>query len=122
VHGSGGNTITFSYTAAAGGLNNGALRLTVPVGWSAPSTTGTSPGYSAASSGTLSVSGRVITVGGVTLAGGQTLTIVYGSKAAGGPGALAPSSPGSQPWGAQERSSMASVFANLANSPAIQVT
>jgi parallel beta-helix repeat protein len=122
VHSSGGNTITFTYTAAAGGLNNGALRLTVPVGWSAPSTTGTSPGYSTASSGALSVSGRVITVGGVTLAGGQTLTIVYGSKTAGGSGAIAPSSPGSQLWQAQERSSIAGVFANLANSPAIQVT
>ena len=65
-----GNTLTFTYTAATGGMSNGAVRLTVPTGWSAPSTTGTAAGYTTASTGTVGVAGQVITVTGVTLAGG----------------------------------------------------
>src|SRR5439155_1318217 len=34
-----GNTITFTYTAAAGGMQNGSITLVVPAGWTAPSTT-----------------------------------------------------------------------------------
>src|SRR5438093_8986364 len=34
---SSGNTITFTYTAATGGLSNGSVTLAVPSGWSAPS-------------------------------------------------------------------------------------
>src|ERR1017187_456539 len=41
-YGSTGHVITFPYTAAAGGGAGGGGPLTVPPGWSAPSTTGTS--------------------------------------------------------------------------------
>src|SRR5207302_7390764 len=70
-----GNTITFTYTAATGGLSNGAAPLAVPSGWNAPSTTGSNPGYTTSSTGTVSVSGQTITVSSVTLAGGATMTI-----------------------------------------------
>ena len=40
-----GNTLTFTYTAATGGMRNGSVTLVVPAGWSAPSTTGTAAGY-----------------------------------------------------------------------------
>ena len=59
-------------------MSNGAVQIDVPAGWSAPSTTGTAAGYSTASSGTLGVSGQTITVTGLTLAGGATVTVVYG--------------------------------------------
>src|SRR5207302_1817790 len=72
--GSTGNTMTFTYTAAAGGLSNGSVTLVVPGGWSAPSTTGSNAGYTTASTGTVSVSSQTITVSSVTLAGGATMT------------------------------------------------
>src|SRR5207302_2317541 len=70
-----GQTITFTYTAPTGGISNGAVTLTVPSGWSAPSTTGSAAGYTTASSGTVSVSGQTITVSSLTIAGGSNLTI-----------------------------------------------
>src|SRR5207237_645831 len=87
-----GQTITFTYTAPTGGISNGAVTLTVPSGWSAPSTTDSAAGYSTASAGTLSISSSTITVSSLTLAAGNTLTITYGSTASGGPGAAATSS------------------------------
>ncbi|MGP8162400.1 MAG: hypothetical protein ACLQAN_01235, partial [Acidimicrobiales bacterium] len=45
ANGSTGNTITFTYTAASGGVSGGAVTIAVPTGWSAPSTTGTAAGY-----------------------------------------------------------------------------
>src|SRR5439155_17340252 len=53
-----GRTITFTYTAATGGTSNGSVTLVVPSGWSVPSTTGASAGYSISSAGTLNVSGQ----------------------------------------------------------------
>src|SRR5689334_15951423 len=48
-----GRTITFTYTAASGGMQNGSITLVVPAGWSAPSTTGANAGYTTASTGTV---------------------------------------------------------------------
>src|SRR5277367_4081544 len=56
--GSTGHVITFTYTAATGGVSDGGVHLTVPSGWSAPSTTGTSAGYTTASTGTVSLDGQ----------------------------------------------------------------
>lgn len=67
---------------------NGMLRINVPTGWSAPSTTTSAPGYVTSNFGTVSVSGQQITISGITRNATQTLTIVYGSKAGGGPNAL----------------------------------
>ena len=39
-----GHTLTFTYTAATGGMLNGTVTLVVPGGWSAPSTTARTPG------------------------------------------------------------------------------
>lgn len=119
--GSSGNTITFTYKAAKAGLVDGAVRLVVPSEWSLPSASGSDPGYTTASAGTLSTSGQALTVSGVTLAAGQTLTIVYGSKASLGPGASAPASGSGQTWLTQERSTSSGTFLNLAVSPQITV-
>ena len=116
-----GNTITFTYTAAAAGILNGAVTLVVPSGWSAPSLTGPAAGFTTSSVGTVGVGGQTITVSGVTLSGGGTLTIVYGSKASSGPGAKAPSTAGAQIWQSQERSVLGGLLTNLASSPSITV-
>ena len=71
-----GNAITFTYTAATGGLSNGSITLAAPSGWSAPSTTGSAAGYTTSSPGTISTAGQTITVSGITLGSGATLTIV----------------------------------------------
>ena len=120
-NGSTGNTLTFTYTAAAGGMASGDVTVTAPAGWSAPSTTATDPGYATASSGTVSASGQTITVSGVTLAGAATLTVVYGSTAGGGPGATAGTTAGANAFQAQQRSTAGGVLANIAASPSVNV-
>jgi hypothetical protein len=120
--GSSAHTITFTYTAATGGVSSGGVHVTVPAGWSAPSTTGTAAGYSTASAGTLTVDAQTIVVLGVTLAAGATLTINYGARSAKGPGAVATQNVGAQTWGATEKSTSTGTETNLAKSPVITVT
>src|SRR5207244_8510373 len=121
VAASGGNTLTFTYTTAAGGLNNGAVQLSVPSGWSAPSTTSSAKGYTTSSAGTVGVAGQAITVSGVTLAAGATVTITYGDKTGGGAGADAPSV-GTSTFGTSEKSTSGGTLTALASSPSVQVT
>jgi len=120
--GSSGHVITFTYTAATGGVSSGGVHLTVPTGWSAPSTSGTSAGYTTASTGTVSVDGQIIVVLGVTLASGATLTINYGAKTAKGPGATATTSVGAVTWTATEKSTSGGTETTLVKSPVITVT
>jgi hypothetical protein len=120
--GSTGHAITFTYTAATGGVSAGGVHLTVPAGWSLPSTTGTSAGYTTASTGTVSVDGSSIVVLGVTLAAGATLTINYGDKTAKGPGATATTAVGPATWVATEKSTSGGAETALAKSPVITVT
>ncbi len=117
-----GNTITFTYTVATGGMRAGSVTLVAPTGWTAPSTTGANAGYTTASSGTVGVAGQTITVSNLTLTAGSTFTITYGSTASGGPGATAAGPAGAQTWQAQQRSSATSgALANLAASPSITI-
>src|SRR6266511_3323074 len=64
--GSTGNTITFRYTAASaqtGGLNNGAVTIVIPAGWSAPQVaSGSTAGYTTATKGTVTTSAQTITI------------------------------------------------------------
>src|SRR5204862_484127 len=116
-----GRTITFTYTAPAGGLSGGSVTVVVPSGWSAPSTTGANAGYTTSSAGPLSVSGQTITISSLTLAGGSTFTVTYGSTAGGGPGATATSSTGSQTWTTQEKSTAGGSLTDIASQPSITV-
>src|SRR5207248_3458515 len=100
---------------------NGSVTLVVPSGWNAPSTTGSNAGYTTASTGTVSVSSQTITVSNVTLGGGSTMTVTYGSTASGGPGATATSSAAAQTWQAQEKSTSGGRLTNLGSSPSITV-
>ncbi|MBA2460941.1 MAG: hypothetical protein H0V45_04110, partial [Actinobacteria bacterium] len=93
-----GNTITFTYTVATGGMRNGSVTLAMPTGWSAPSTTAGTAGYTTSTAGTVGVGGQTVTVSGLTLVAGSTLTITYGSTAGGGPGATASATTGAQTW------------------------
>jgi len=114
-----GNSITFTYTAATGGIGAGAVTLVVPGGWSAPSTTTSANGYTTATAGSVSVGGQTITVSSVTLGSGSTFNITYGSTASGGLGATAAAGTGAQTWQAQEESTSAGTLTNLGASPSI---
>src|SRR5262249_38128969 len=116
-----GRTVTFTYTAATGGLSNGTVTIVVPSGWTAPSTTSSNAGYTTASTGTVGVAGQTISVSGVTLSGGSTMTITYGDTSSGGTGATATSSTGAQTWQAQEKSTAGGSLTNLSSSPSITV-
>jgi hypothetical protein len=90
-----GNTLHIIYTAGPSAWTTGTIRITVPAGWSAPSANLTDPGYFSASSsgGSSSVDGTavigndmIITVSNLPGSSG-TVTIVYGDKTFGSPGA-----------------------------------
>src|SRR5439155_939067 len=111
--GSAGNTITFTYTAATGGMTSGGVKLTVPSAWTAPQT-GAGAGQVTSTSGSVSVSGQVVTVDSLTLAGGASVTITYSSG-------TAPTTTGSQTWSGQQRSTGGGAYTALASSPSISV-
>ena len=115
-------TIVFTYTAASGGVPDGTLTLTVPRGWSAPSTTQGAAGYVIRSAGDISVSGRTITIAALTLSAGQHVRITYGSRAGGGPGASAPNAIGLQIWRATEKSLPDGTLTPLAHPPTTTLT
>ncbi len=116
-----GNTITFTYTAADGGMSGGSLRLIVPSGWSAPSSSSAAAGYTTSSAGSVATSGNTITVSGLTLVAGATLTLTYGSTGGGGPGATASATSGAQTWATMQSSSASGALTSLAASPAVTV-
>src|SRR5581483_9160462 len=116
-----GKTVSFTYTAATGGISDGTVRLAVPSGWGVPSVVASTAGYSTASAGSLSVSARMITVSNLTLAAGQTVKIVYGSRASSGPGASVTSTTGTQAWLASDRSTSTGTVTALTSSPHIHV-
>lgn len=102
--GSKGNTLVITYTAGpttwASGLEYGTLKIIIPAGWSAPSTTSSDPGYF-----TVSVTGGILRA---TLLNGRDIIIyvndlfsntgqiivTYGATSGGGPGADAQSTTG----------------------------
>jgi hypothetical protein len=77
------STLRFTYTAAQAGLSrSGEITVEVPAGWTVPSSLPGQSGYVSASRGLLSVSGRRITLTGVTLATGQQVSITYAAATA----------------------------------------
>jgi hypothetical protein len=118
---SSGNTISFTYTAATGGMQNGTVSFAVPSGWSAPSTLPANAGYTTATSPsgplTVGVSGRTVNVSGITLFEGGTVTIKYGDTVGGGLGATAPITTGPQTWTTKQRSNSNGTLTLLTSSP-----
>jgi hypothetical protein len=122
VAGSTGNSLTFTYTAATGGTHNGEIDFAVPPGWSAPSRTATDPGSTTSTCGTVGVSGSTMQVTGMTLAGGATCKVVYGSRVGSGPGATAPAVATTSAFTTQERATAAGILTSLAASPSVSVS
>jgi hypothetical protein len=84
------STLRFTYTAAQAGLSrSGEITVEIPAGWTVPSSLPGQAGYVSASRGLLSVSGRRITLTGVTLATGQQVSITYAAATAPGTAGLA---------------------------------
>jgi hypothetical protein len=95
-----GNTMTITFTNGADTWGNGTLKVIIPAGWSAPSLSGSNPGYYTVSvsngtyAGTM-VNGQTITIYINNLQPYTgTVTVIYGSKALGGPGATSQSGTG----------------------------
>src|SRR6185295_1212022 len=97
------------------GLSNGSVTLIVPTGWTAPSTNNTNAGKTSASTGTVSIATRTITVSGVTLAAGATMTITYGDTSLGGPGTNLTASPSINVYAADGTGTLTTPTANVAN-------
>ena len=119
-----GNTITVTYTAPAGGVQDGSLTLVLPPGWTPPVTTDAA-GCTTATHGTVTTDGQAITVS-LTLPSNGQVIVSYGATAGGscaeGDGAEAPTITGAPLWQAQVRLRPGSTFTNLSSSFAIDVT
>ncbi|TEB13890.1 Cellulosome-anchoring protein precursor [Pelotomaculum sp. FP] len=117
-----GVTLAFTYVADAGGMNNGAITITVAGGWGFPATDPMSPGFTTASKGSVSVSDRTITVSGINLAGGEFFTVSYGDRSMGGPGATAATITGTDGWEAKAKSTLGGTTTYLGAFPTVTVT
>ena len=125
-----GNSLVFTYTAAGPMAAGAQVTLTVPTGWSAPSTSPSANGYTiasingvAASTSNVSVNSQTITVTlPALLTIGQTIVITYGSRAGTGAGATASSTVGDQTWTATEKGSAGGTLTALGGSPLVNVS
>lgn len=122
--GSSGNQLTFIFTPA-GPMDGGAIRLTIPSGWSPPQATSGVAGYTTVSStgviGAPVFAGMTVTVPIVSLTAGQTITITYGAGS-GSSGAVAQSSAGNATFLTQSRGSASgSLVEIISGSPVVQV-
>jgi len=89
--------LTFTYTAATGGLSGGTVRLTAPAGWTLPSGANTSIAFSGSGVGTLGFSAaQRIDVTAITMSAGETLTITYGPTVVPAVGTSAPWTPNTE--------------------------
>jgi hypothetical protein len=120
TRGSSGNVFVLTYTAPqSGALYNGKLRITVPTGWTAPSTIATSAGLVTTSNGTIAASSQAINVTGIRLAPGATLTITYGSTVNGAAGATVSSKAGTYTFTTKETSSGTGTLTAISGSPTV---
>jgi hypothetical protein len=119
--GSAGNTLTFTYTAASGGLNSGQLTIPMPADWSSPSTTPQVAGYTSSTCGSVSINNLTIKVTGINLGGGGQCTVTYGNKSSGGTGATVSSTSGTVAFTAQEVSTISGTAGDLASEPQLDI-
>ena len=121
---SSGNTITLTYTAPTGGLQDGSITVLVPAGWTPPVTTD-GIGCTSATAGTVATSGQAISVSALTLASQEQIVVTYGATSGGscaaGDGAGAPSTPGAPIWQVQATLHQGGPFTNLPSSASIDV-
>jgi hypothetical protein len=123
IHSSTGNTFQLTYTAPqTGALWDGKIRVTIPTGWTAPSTTNTAPGHVTATIGTLSISKQTITVSKLRLAPGATLTITYGDTSNGTTGVTVPAKTTRYTFATKEASTATGTLAAISTSPRVKLT
>ena len=68
-----GNFVPFTFSLASGeSFQEGGLRITVPTGWSPPSTSPSDEGYTTSDCGFVEVAGQVITITGMNLTGADS--------------------------------------------------
>ena len=117
------DTLVFTYLPPPGkDFINGVLKIVVPAGWSGPSTTPGSAGFTTSSAGVVSIVGSAISVTGVSAAVNGAVTITYGDTSGGGPGTLAPSSAQTSTFTAsQQATSSSTLTALVAGSPQVVV-
>ena len=134
VVGSKNNSLTFTYSASGGALNDGTIDIAVPEDWSPASIpiidiSPGSAGLTTSNCGPVSLGntagdgeGYTIEVTGVTLADGATCTITYGTPTdAGGFTAVAPSSPTTSTFTTSTASTATGILTNIATSPVVSV-
>jgi len=120
--GSSGKVFKLAYTVSgAGALSGGVLQITVPAGWTAPSTVATSAGRVTASQGTVSVAGQVITISGLKQLPGAVVTVTYGSLANGNTGVTVGAA-GTYAFATSEASLAAHALVALGTSPVVTVS
>jgi len=129
VAGSTTNTLTFTYKASGGALNDGTIDVTVPIGWTPPSlpiinARGPYAGYTTSTCGYVSIGdgGDGIDVTGVTLADNATCTITYGDPSGGsGTTVTAPSSATTSTFTTSTASMSTGTLADIATQPKVNV-
>jgi hypothetical protein len=118
--GTSGSTINLTYSASVR-IQKATVSIVVPDGWSAPSKSPAAPGYVTSSAGTVSITGRTIAVSGFNFGQkGGRVTVVFGSKAGGGPGAASPAIAATQVWQGSARGTLGSI--TQIPSPTVVVT
>ncbi|HET7380568.1 MAG TPA: putative Ig domain-containing protein [Gaiellales bacterium] len=122
TRGSSGNVFVLTYTAPpSGALENGKLRITVPTGWTAPSTIATSAGLVTTSNGAIAASSQTINIS-IRVAPGATLTITYGSHGERAAGATVSSKAGTYTFTTKECSSGNGTLTSISGSPTVAVS
>ena len=121
------NTLTFTYTAAAGGMNAGEIRIAVPAGWTTPQTgNNTAAGYVTHSGGGgVSVIGSEIVISNLTLAHNATVTVIYGDTQSGtvpGAAAAAPGAGETSTFTTQQKSTSGGTLTSIAVQPTVTVS
>jgi hypothetical protein len=118
------STLTFVFTATTGGVMDGALRIAVPAGWTAPVSASAS-GCTTSSVGAITISGQTITWSNLTVPANTSVTLTYGATSggncAGGDGAFAPPAPQLSVFTAEEISSAGGSWTPIAESPAVEL-
>lgn len=121
--GDSGVSFVFTYTAVTA-WTNGTLRISLPAGWPAPSSTGSNSAFTTvATSGSgavLTLGASVITVNVASLPAGGSITLTYGSMSSGGAGLTVPSVGGFNTFTTQSDPNGAAV-ADIASHPVVNV-
>ena len=120
VEGKTATTLNFIYKGPPTAITDAEVGITMPPGWTAPSTNEGHAGFTTASTGTVSASGRTIYVSRLDLGPSETMTVTYG-EGGGADAVRIPGAPGRARFVTAERSSPTGVLVELPKQPIVQV-